>query len=188
MEIINPVIKYADIFHNLSDDIISFQELDVKDTDEIHSYTSDVEVSKYIGWKLMLHREETYEHIETMRKREAAGTHLYASVVLKETGAVIGTVMLFDFHFDTSIAEIGYVFHKDFWGKGFGTRSVALICEFAEYNLKLKRLTASVVDENISSARILMKNGFSLEERVKGEYQIGGRACDKLVLCKDIKL
>lgn len=186
MEIINPVIKFADIFHNLSDDIISFQELDIKNTDEIHSYTSDVDVSRYIGWKLMLHREETYEHIETMLKREAAGTHLYASVVLKETGAVIGTVMLFDFHFDSSIAEIGYVFHKNYWGKGYGTRSVALICEFAEHKLKLIRLTASVVDENVSSARILIKNGFLLEERVKGEYQIDGRTCDKLVFCKNL--
>lgn len=182
----NPVIEAADIFHNLSDDMISFRELSAEDTEEIHSYTSDIDVSRYIGWKLMQRREETYEHIETMIKREAAGTHLYASVVLKETARVIGTIMLFDFQFDMAAAEIGYVFHKDYWGKGYGTRSVALLCDFACRNLKLKRLTASVVDENISSARILMKNGFMLEEKVEGEYLIEGRKCDKLVLYKEL--
>ncbi|SHK46733.1 ribosomal-protein-alanine N-acetyltransferase [Anaerocolumna jejuensis DSM 15929] len=186
MDNLNPVILNAGIFHTLTEDVISYKALDLKDTEKIHRYTSDEEVSRYIGWKLMRNREETYEHIQTMQRREGAGSHLYSSVILKASGEIIGTVMLFDFNFDVGCGEIGYVFHKDYWGKGYGTRSVALLCDFALRNLKLQKLYASVVDENTGSARILIKNGFVLEEQEKGYYQIDGKACDRLVFSKDL--
>lgn len=187
VEKLTPVILNAGIFHTLQDDIIAFQAVDLKDTQRMHRYTSDEEVSRYIGWKLMNRMEETYEHIEIMKKREEAGSHLYASVILKESGELFGTAMLFDFNFEAGTAEIGYVFHKEYWGKGYGTRSVALVCDFAGQVLKLKSLSASVVDENTASSRILIKNGFTLKEQIKGGYNIEGKSCDELVFSKEFK-
>ena len=60
-------------------------------------------------------------------------------------------------------AEIGYVFHKEHWGKGYGTESVALMSDFAFESLNLHKLHVSVVDANIGSARILERNGYELE-------------------------
>ncbi|QHQ63734.1 GNAT family N-acetyltransferase [Anaerocolumna sedimenticola] len=160
------------LFHTLETDNICFKSLVADDTREIHTYASDEEVSRFIGWKLMKTVDETREFIETMLKREAAGTHMYASVVLKATQAIIGTVMIFDFDQITNHAEIGYVFHKDYWGKGYGSESVALLTDFAFDTLKLHKLHASVVDANIGSARILEKNGYELEGRIKDHFFI----------------
>ena len=169
----------VELFHSLEAEKICFKPLSMNHVKAIHSYASDKEVSRFIGWKLMNSIDETRQHIKTMLERESAGTHLYASVAIKSTGDIIGTVMLFNFDKVTNQAEIGYVFHRDHWGKG-----VALICNFAFETLKLHKLHASVADANIGSARILIKNGFELEGRLKDNYYVDGKYYDALQLGK----
>jgi ribosomal-protein-alanine N-acetyltransferase len=160
---------------------ITFKALSIDDVQEIHKYASDKEVSQFIGWDLMNTLNETREHIEIMLKRESAGTHLYASIVLKSTQAIVGTAMIFNFDQEANQAEIGYVFHKDHWGKGYGTESVALMSDFAFESLNLHKLHARVVDANIGSARILEKNKYELEGRLKDHYFIEDKYYDALL-------
>lgn len=174
----------TNLFHGLEGESIFFKALSTNDAQEIHNYASDKDVSKFIGWKLMNTLEETREFVEEMLRRESAGTHLYASVVLKSTLEVIGTVMIFGFDKEANYAEIGYVFHKDHWGKGYGTEAVSLVSKFAFEELNLHKLNARVVDTNIGSSRILEKNGFELEGRFKDHYFIEGKYYDGLFLGK----
>lgn len=160
------------LFHSLEGENISFKALSTTDAQEIHNYASDKEVSRFIGWSLMNTLNETREHIETMVKREAASTHLYASIVQKSTQEIIGTAMIFNFDQEANQAEIGYVFHRDHWGKGFGTECVALMSDFAFESLNLHKLHASVVDANIGSARILEKNGYLIEGNLRDHFLI----------------
>lgn len=172
------------LFHSLKGENICFKPLSTNDAQAIHNYASDEEVSRFIGWSLMNTLNETSEYIETMLKRESAGTHLYASIVLKSTQEIIGTVMIFDFDKEANQAEIGYVFHRDHWGKGYGAESVALMSDFAFDALNLHKLHASVVDANIGSARILEKNGYQLEGRLKDHYFIEDKYYDALLFGK----
>ncbi len=170
-----------DHIHSLKGENISFRKVNPNNVSEIHEFVSDEEVSRYIGWRLMETEDETREYIETMLKRESEGTHLYASVVLNGTEEIVGIVMMFDFDMNTGQAEIGYVFHKKYWGKGYGRESVVLIKDFAFQELGLHRLHASVVDCNLGSARILEKNGFQLEGRLRDHYYIDEKYHDALL-------
>ena len=174
----------ASIFHSLEGRNIYFKPLNAIDAEAIHSYASDENVKRFIGWPLMKSLEETRSHIEEMLKRESAGTHLYASVALKSTQEIIGTVMIFNFDREANHAEIGYVFHSKHWGKGYGTESVALMSDFAFEILALHKIHARVVDANVGSARILEKNGFLLEGRLKDHHFIEGRYYDSLIYGK----
>lgn len=171
----------ASLFHILEGKNIYFKALSSEDVQEIHNYASDKEVKRFIGWRLMHSIEETRNHIESMLHRELAGTHLYASVALKTTQEVIGTVMLFDFDKEAKHAEIGYVFHKGHWGKGYGTESVALVTDFAFQTLGLHKLNARVIDANLGSGRVLEKNGYQLEGRLRDESYIEGNYHDLLL-------
>jgi [ribosomal protein S5]-alanine N-acetyltransferase len=173
-----------DLFHSLEGEQVYFKALNIDDVQEIHDYASDKEVSRFIGWNLMNTLNETRELIETMIQRESEGTHLYASIVLKSTQAIIGTAMIFNFDRVANHAEIGYVFHKDYWGKGYGTEIVALMSDFAFTSLNLHKLHACVVDANIGSARILEKNGYELEGRLKDHYFIEDQYYDSLLFGK----
>jgi ribosomal-protein-alanine N-acetyltransferase len=172
------------LFHSLDGENISFKALRTTDAQEIHNYASDKEVSRFIGWSLMDTLNETREYIETMLKREADSTHLYASIVQKSTQEIIGTAMIFNFDQEANQAEIGYVFHRDHWGKGFGTECVALMSDFAFESLNLHKLHASVVDENIGSARILEKNGYLVEGNLRDHFFIDGKYYNALLFGK----
>lgn len=171
-------------FHELKGENIYFKPLDVKDTEEIHCYASDEVVSRFIGWRLMKTLDETREYIEEMIKREAAETHLYASVVLSSTETIIGTAMIFNFDWNAKHAEIGYVFHRDYWGKGYCSEAVKLMNQFSFENLQLHKLHARVVDANIGSIRVLEKSGYMLEGRLKDYLFIDGVYYDSLLFGK----
>lgn len=172
------------LFHGLEGENIYFKPLNTKDAQEIHSYASDPEVSRFIGWKLMKTLNETHDYIEEMLKRESAGTHLYASIVLKSTQEIIGTAMIFNFDREAKHAEIGYVFHSKHWGKGYGTETVHLMNDFAFDSLNLHKLHGRVVDANIGSSRVLEKNGFKLEGHIKDYYFIDNSYYDELLFGK----
>lgn len=174
----------SSLFHALENKNIYFKALNVNDVQEIHKYASDKDVKRFIGWNLMHNLNETREHVETMINRELAGTHLYASVVTKATQEIIGTVMLFNFDEEANHAEIGYVFCKDHWGKGYGTESVELVTDFAFKTLNIHKLNARVTDANIGSARVLEKNGYELEGTLKDQYFIEGNYFDSLLFGK----
>lgn len=170
----------ASLFHGLKGENIYFKSLNTNDAEEIHKYASDEDVSRFIGWKLMNTLDETRDYVEVMLKRESAGTHLYASIALKSNEAIIGTAMIFNFDQEAKHAEVGYVFHKDYWGKGFGTETVTLMSNFAFESLNLHKLHGHVVDTNFGSSRVLEKNGFELEGRFKDYYFIEGKYYDGL--------
>jgi ribosomal-protein-alanine N-acetyltransferase len=169
------------LFHSLESKNLYFKPLDTKDAQEIHSYASDANVKRFIGWPLMKTLDETRNYIEEMLRRESAGTHLYASVVLKATQEIIGTVMIFNFDHEAKHAEIGYVFHSRYWGKGYGTETVALMSDFAFDSLNLRKLNARVVDANIGSARVLKKNGFKMEGQLKDHCFIDNSFYDMML-------
>lgn len=174
----------TEIFHGLQGEKIYFKPLSINDAEKIHTYASDENVKRFIGWPLMKTLEETSNYIEEMLRREAADTHLYASIVLKSTDEIIGTAMIFSFDHEAKHAEIGYVFHSSYWGNGYGTETVALMNDFAFGTLKLHKLNARVVDANIGSAKVLEKNGFELEGRLRDHFFIDGRYFDSLLFGK----
>lgn len=172
---------FANLFHKLEGKDIYFKPLSIEDAQAIHSYASDEEVSRFIGWPLMKTLKETSDYIVEMLRREAADTHLYASVTLKSTGEIIGTAMIFNFNSTANHAEIGYVFHKNYWGRGYGSETAALMKDFAFDVLKLHKLHACVAGANVGSARVLEKNGFELEGKLKDYYFIEGSYYDQLL-------
>lgn len=42
------------LFHSLEGENIFFKSLSTNDSKEIHNYASDEEVSRFIGWNLMI--------------------------------------------------------------------------------------------------------------------------------------
>lgn len=171
-------------FHKLEDDVIRFKAVEMEDAKTIHEYASNPDVKKFIGWPLSITIEDTNELVSGMIKKEAAGTHLYATVIAKDTNQIVGTVIVFNFNREANHAEVGYVFHQDYWNKGYGTRSIALIDKFVFTELGLHKLNARVTDVNIGSKRILEKNGYIHEGLQKDQDFVDGKYYDLALLAK----
>lgn len=60
-------------------------------------------------------------------------------------------------------AELGYLLRTDEWSKGIMTEATRQICKIAFRELNIIRITGLIYEPNISSRRVLEKNGFILE-------------------------
>ncbi|EUB95152.1 ribosomal-protein-alanine N-acetyltransferase [Neorhizobium galegae] len=85
------------------------------------------------------------------------------TVELKESGRIIGWGGLYDDPFDPGWGvELGYYFHPDSWGKGFGRELTAAAMHEADEVLKLPKVGAFARPENAASRRLLEKTGFQV--------------------------
>lgn len=76
--------------------------------------------------------------------------------------------------------EIGYWLAEQHWGRGIVTEAAGLIVQFGFEQLGAHRIQAYVFDWNPASARVLEKNGFELEGRLRGAVHKDGRTGDCL--------
>ena len=58
--------------------------------------------------------------------------------------------------------SVGYRLLSDNWGKGIATEALHLMVDYLYTETDIEIITASTMVENLASARVLQKNGFSL--------------------------
>ena len=92
--------------------------------------------------------------------------------IRKDDGEMIGVVGADSFEIGASHrAEIGYWLARPYWGQGIMTDAVRAYVQYAFDDLKLLRLTAHVFPFNVGSARVLEKNRFKLEGRLRKHFR-----------------
>ena len=131
------------------------------DYEAVHSYASNAENTAF-----MLFGPNKEDDTRAFIKRAIASnaktprTHYSLAVELKETGKLIGAC---DLSLDGLSPEVGWIVHKDHWGKGYGTEmGMALLkLGFEEHNLH--RIVALCDVENTGSTRIMEKIGMRRE-------------------------
>ena len=82
------------------------------------------------------------------------------AVELKETGKVIGFCGI-KYLPEIDLPEVGYRFLKEYWGRGIGTEAAKACAGFAREDLKIKKLIALIIPENIASIKVAEKLGMS---------------------------
>lgn len=84
-------------------------------------------------------------------------------VVEKDSGELIGQCGITYQEYDgRTIPEIGYLFRKEFWHKGYATEA-ALVCkEYAFNTLLFDEIYSIIRDTNIPSQRVALRNGMSI--------------------------
>lgn len=93
---------------------------------------------------------------------ETDGIGLWA-VVLKENGEVIGQCGLTkQLWWGENIVEIGYLFRKDFWHKGYATEAAVACKDYAFNRLGEKRVYSIIRDLNLPSRRVALRNGMKV--------------------------
>lgn len=99
--------------------------------------------------------------------------------IRKEDGEMIGAVGADSLEIDASHrAEIGYWLARPYWGQGIMTDAVRAYVQYAFAELNLLRLTAHVLAFNVGSTRVLEKNGFQVEGRLRNHFRKEGRLYD----------
>lgn len=103
---------------------------------------------------------EVQEWLDRQRKRyKKEGFGLWA-VVLKKTDEMIGQcgLTIQDCN-GKQVAEIGYLFQREFWHNGYATEAAIACKEYAFKTLMLEEVYSIIRDTNIPSQQVAKRNG-----------------------------
>ena len=127
------------------------------DLDAVHAYQSRADVCRYIPYSARS-REEVRDWIVSRRSTlDEPGQALIIAVVRRDTGRLIGDVMLAWRSAEHRDGEIGYVFNPDEKGHGYATEACAALLALAFDGLGLHRIIARIDARNEPSAAVLRR-------------------------------
>jgi [ribosomal protein S5]-alanine N-acetyltransferase len=109
---------------------------------------------------------------------------LYAfGIFLKATDKLIGDISLTQIaRGDLQNCYTGFTLDKEYNAMGYTTEALQLVVDFAFRELKLHRIEAGAMPDNLASIRVLEKVGFKKEGIAKENLKINGKWTDHQIL------
>lgn len=142
------------------------------DVNEIYILRSDENNNRYLDRKSARSIEDAKKFVETINAHIQNSDSLYWGITLAEKDQLIGTVCLFDFSEDKSIAEIGYELLGPFQGRGLMQEAVTKVIEYAFRELQLQALQGVSHSKNLHSNKLLLKFNFRQEKTIDNGFII----------------
>lgn len=148
----------------------------------------------YLGWlsdpAINAHLEVRFSPPQSVRDLAAfiadanTSSHtLMLGIFLQEDGRHIGNIKLGPIDWHHRVGDMGFLIgDKDQWGKGYASKAIAMLAEYAYAHLGLAKLTAGCYAENEGSRRALLKAGFVEEGRRIAQWLVAGRRQDGILL------
>jgi RimJ/RimL family protein N-acetyltransferase len=147
------------------------------DLDDLLAFHSSPAVTRFIPWPVR-DREQVAAALAVKLRQGAlteAGQWLVLAAELRETGHVVGEVLLKWASAEHRQGELGYAFAEQVWGRGLAPEAAAAILTLAFDELGLHRVSAQLVAANSSSARVVAKLGMRHEATFEDAWRDGDR-------------
>lgn len=138
------------------------REVTLEDIDRLYEIYSDEDVVRYIENLYETKEEEiiyTKDYIINQYRFYEYGMWIVEEIDSKK---IIGRAGIFDRPNQDS-QEMGFVFDKSYWGKGYAYECLNAIINYAHEELGIENLLAHAISENERSIKLLNKLGFYYE-------------------------
>jgi len=83
-------------------------------------------------------------------------------------------------------AEVGYELSKDYWGNGIASEALEAAVKYGFHNLQLERIQALIEPANLSSQKLVERQGF-IKEGLLRHYEYTCGKFDDLFMYSIIK-
>ena len=116
--------------------------------------------------------EEVQEWLDRQISRYKEWNFGLWAVILKETYEMIGQCGLTMQPWkDTQVLEIGYLFERLHWHKGYATEAAKACKKYAVEVLEAKEVCSIIRDTNIASQNVALRNGMVLTDNWTKHYR-----------------
>lgn len=149
---------------------LSLREMEQYDFESLCKILKD-EQTMY-AYEGSFNNAEVQEWLDKQRARyHKYGFGLWAAV-LKETGEMIGQCGLTMQQWkDTELLEIGYLFQRIYWHRGYATEAAKACKKYAFEVLKAKEVCSIIRDTNTASQKVAIRNGMILMDTWTKHYR-----------------
>ena len=123
---------------------------------------SDPEVVRYTGDAMLFSLQESESVIRERIIPQWNNYKMGRFTTLLKDGTYIGWCGL-RFFPESNEVDLGYRFMKKFWGQGFATEASQATLKYGFETLKLDRIVAKAMPDNIGSIKVMQKLGMSYQ-------------------------
>ncbi|MCC9146702.1 MULTISPECIES: GNAT family N-acetyltransferase [unclassified Arthrobacter] len=159
---------------------VTLRDVRPDDVDAVHGFASDPVVTQWSTWGPNT-RAETQSFVDDAAIEPVADSRNRFTLAVVFEGRVVGTAGVWTTSGSESSGELGYTLHQSVWGRGLATETAALLLDHAFGPMGLVRVQATCHPENTGSVRVLEKNGFAFEDRLRDHRLVAGQRLDSLL-------
>jgi len=171
-------------FPELETGRLSLRRPIASDAAVIFEIRSNPEMMKYIPRPLVTKIEEASAHLTLINERIDTNEGINWAITLKNDPKMIGIIGHYSIKPEDYRAELGYMLHPDFHGKGYISEAIAKVVEYGFDVMNLHSIEAIIDPENQASAKVLEKNGFVKEAHLKENGFYNGKFIDTVIYSK----
>ncbi|GGZ24479.1 N-acetyltransferase [Streptomyces inusitatus] len=162
-------------------ELVGLRALEPSDAEALWRWNHDPEVMR---WMDDGHPQSLARTLASLQERPR---NSYGDVLLgveaSEDGRLIGLVRLRDAEPETGCAELDvYLGEKEYWGRGFATDALRRVCRYGFEDMRLHKISLTVVVENHAARRVYDKVGFVEEGRLRSVFRRDGRWYDQYTM------
>lgn len=170
-----------DPFPVLSTQRLALRRITEEDVDEIFFLRSDKQVLEYLDRDPIMSIDDAFQWIRMISDGITANEFIAWAMSLKDDRKLIGTISFWNVKKEHYRAEIGYVLHPSYQGKGLMQEAMTEVLDFGFKAMKLHSVEANVNPHNVASIKLLEKNNFVREAYHRENYYFNGKFLDSAI-------
>ncbi|MDD2717602.1 MAG: GNAT family protein [Candidatus Wallbacteria bacterium] len=153
-----------------------------RDLEKCFYWIYDPEVAQFVLFHPPYSRLYEKEWLEKASRHGEKGTYTFA-IVIKSNDVHIGNCGLHGVNPISRNAELGIMIgDRHYWGKGFGTDAMKILCQWGFEGLNLHKIFLKVYDFNKRGIRCYEKTGFKQEGVLRQQCFLRGAYHDEVVM------
>lgn len=168
-------------FPELLTERLKLRRVTIADAKEIFFLRSDKSVLQFLDKAPAKSIDEAIEFIKLLNEMEDKEESITWAITLNNNPQLIGTICYWRIEKEHYRAEIGYVLHPTYHGKGIMQEAMFPILDYGFKVIKLHSIEANVNPSNISSIKLLARNNFKREGYFKENYYFNGKFYDSAI-------
>jgi ribosomal-protein-alanine N-acetyltransferase len=145
------------------DDDYSLRNISLDDAEEFFKYFSHPKVCCHILSKTPKNKLEAQNELNYWLNLFIQKTGIYWAIINKENNKIIGTIGLHEWNKYNNRGEISYDLNHQYWGKNIMSKALYQCLKYLFIELRINRIQAITIKENLNSIKLLQKNNFTFE-------------------------
>lgn len=145
----------------------------LEDAPHLLELNSDPEVIRYTGDGPCRTITEAQKIVTELSQPQFENYKMGRFTTLLKDGTYLGWCGL-KFHPETNEIDLGYRFHRRYWGQGYATESSKEILHYGFTILALPLIEARVMPANVGSIKVIQKLGMTFRGLINDPGQIPG--------------
>jgi ribosomal-protein-alanine N-acetyltransferase len=141
-----------------------------EDAHEIFFLRSDKRVLQFIDRDPARSVDEAVQRINIIDEAVINNESIAWAISSKNEPGLIGTIAFWNIKKEHYRAEMGYVLHPLFQGKGLMHEAMTVVLDYGSRVMNLHSVEANVNPDNLASIKLLIKNNFVREAYHKENY------------------